>query len=326
MSDAAISFPIFGEGFVLNPSRSITVFGLTLYWYGIIIALGFILAVWYVLHRRKEFGLTEDNIIDILLCAVPSAIIGARLYYVLFNLDAYSNFADVFKIWEGGLAIYGGILFAVAAAVIYCMAKKISCGAMLDLFSFGLLIGQAVGRWGNFFNREAYGVSKNVENFFLRMGLTPASGETIYVHPTFLYESLWNIIGLVVLHVYSKKHRKFDGQVFALYVAWYGLGRYLIEGLRADSLYLFDSAIRVSQLLALLSCCFAILFLVHNWRHKEHTPEELYVNRVPLPAAADSAASPEDVSDEASADITDCVDGEADKEYIEEDEDTDSDS
>lgn len=272
-----ISFPIFGENFSLNPSDSFNVLGKDIYWYGVIIALGFLLAVVYGFRRSKDFGLTQDNIIDVLLFAVPTGIICARLYYVIFNFSLFSAHPiDIFKIWEGGLAIYGGIIGSVIVAAIYCKVKKISIGAMLDIGGFGFLIGQAVGRWGNFFNREAFGGETNVP---WRMGLT-LDGVTKYVHPTFLYESLWNILGFLLLHIYSKRRRKYDGQIFLLYIAWYGLGRFLIEGMRSDSLYLFHTEIRVSQFLAALSFSAAIIILLRNYLRNKHRPENLFVNRI----------------------------------------------
>lgn len=246
MSDVLISFPIFGEDFVINPPRYFEIFGIKIYMYGIIIAVGFILAVVYCIKRSREFDLTEDNILDMLIVTVPFAIIGARLYYVIFDFDLYraDSFLEMMKkivnIRNGGLAIYGGIIFAVIAVIIFCKVKKVNLGDMLDVGGFGLMIGQMIGRWGNFFNREAFGAETGVP---WKMGLTYPGGNTIYVHPTFLYESLWNLLGFVLLHFYSKKHRKFKGQMFAMYIAWYGFGRFFIEWLRVntDSLLLINT-------------------------------------------------------------------------------------
>ena len=237
MQNATISFPLLGENFKLDIKSYLEIGSFSVHWYGVIIAIGFLLAVIYAIKRSKEFGITEDNIIDLLICAVPLAVIGARAYYVIFSWENYKdNLVDIIKVWEGGLAIYGGIIGAVVGLFIFSKWRKVKAGAMADLGGLGLLIGQAVGRWGNFINREAYGVKTTVA---WRMGLTNQYG-TFYYHPCFLYESLWNIIGFVILHFYSKK-RKFDGEVFFLYLAWYGLGRALIESLRTDSLYLFGS-------------------------------------------------------------------------------------
>ena len=161
---------MFGDGFSITAPGSYSIFGLTLYWYGTIIAIGFLLAVIYVTKRSKQFGLTQDNIIDMLICAVPSAVIGARVYYVIFNFSLYKdNLWDIFKIRDGGLAIYGAIIFAVLAVIIYCKVKKMPMGPFFDIGALGLLIGQAAGRWGNFMNREAFGRETTV---FCRMGLT----------------------------------------------------------------------------------------------------------------------------------------------------------
>ncbi len=280
-----IYFPMFGEKFSVDPANYFEVFGFRIYWYGAIIAIGFVLAVSYALYRKKDFGLTEDNVIDMLLFAVPIAIIGARLYYVVFNFDLYrGDLASVFRIRDGGLAIYGGIIFGAITVFVFARVKKIPVGALLDLCSLPLLIGQAVGRWGNFINREAYGA---VTDVMWRMGITLNDGSVTYVHPTFLYESLWNILGLILLHFWSKKHRHFDGELFLLYLCWYGFGRFFIEGLRSDSLYIFGTGLRVSQLVAIVTfVASAILLIIIN---KRKNNKELYVNRV----AAKSAESEE---------------------------------
>ena len=271
-----ISFP--NLGIEINPSPvAFSVFGKDIYWYGIIIAAGFVLAVAYALARVKTFGLVEDNILDMLFAAVPAAIICARLYYCIFYWELYADHPiSVLYIWEGGLAIYGGIIGAVLAVIVFCKVKKLPLGPILDIGGLGLLIGQLVGRWGNFINREAHG---GITDSFLKMGIADASGTVTYYHPTFLYESLWNLIGFVLLHLYSGR-RKFDGEVFALYVAWYGLGRAWIEGLRTDSLYLFGTGIRVSQLLAAVSCAAALGFVAYVRITRKPKQSGLYVNRI----------------------------------------------
>lgn len=288
-----ISFPSLGLSF--NPSRvAFSIGGKHFYWYGVIIAVGFLLAVVYAARRCKQFGITQDQLIDMLICAVPSAIVCARLYYCVFQWSLYRDDpVRILFIWEGGLAIYGGVIGAVLAVVAYTKVKKISTAAMLDIGGLGLLIGQSIGRWGNFINREAFGAATDS---FLRMGLTDISGKVNYVHPTFLYESLWNALGLVLLHFFSKK-RKYDGQIFVAYLGWYGLGRMFIEGLRADSLYFFGTNLRISQLVAGLCLVFAVVFLFYNKVFKEHEAEALYVNRVAVAAmavAADTVATVEE--------------------------------
>ena len=283
MASASISFPMLGD-WSICPPNSFTLFGHTFYWYGVIIACGFLLAVTYCYRRCPEFGFTQDDLTDILLFSVPLAIIGARIYYVVF-FGHYDNFADMVKIWEGGLAIYGGIIAAVITIFIVCRVKRISPLAVLDLICFGLFIGQLIGRWGNFMNREAFGRETAI---FCRMGLT-LDGETMYVHPTFLYESLWNLVGFIGLHILSKKRpRKFDGQYFLIYLGWYGLGRVWIEGLRTDSLYIPGSSIRVSQLLAGILFIGSAAALVFLMRNRNLTPEKLWVNKI----AADASPSP----------------------------------
>ena len=269
-----ISFP--NLGLELNPSRvAFSVMGKEIYWYGIIIAVGFILAVLYGMRRAPAFGLTDDHILNMLFAAVPAAIICARLYYCIFYWELYADDPiSVLYIWEGGMAIYGGVIGAVIAAIISCKAQRIPIGPMLDVGGLGLLIGQMIGRWGNFMNREAHGA---VTDSFLKMGIADSAGQVIYYHPTFLYESLWNLVGFLLLHFYSKK-RKFDGEVFAGYVAWYGLGRAWIEGLRTDSLYLFGTGIRVSQLVAALSFVFGTAFIVYMRTVKKPDPEKMFVN------------------------------------------------
>lgn len=267
--EGIITFPMFGDGFSITAPSSFSLFGLNIHWYGVIIAFGFLLAYFYVNHRSKDFGLSQDNVLDAILWAVPAGVIGARIYYVIFNFSLYKNdFWGMFKIWEGGLAIYGGVLGAVLAVYLYARSKKLSLGALLDIGALGLLIGQAIGRWGNFINREVFGFETEV---FCRMGLTDSAGNTIYVHPTFLYESLWNILGFILLHIFSKKLRKYDGQCFAIYVAWYGLGRVFIEGIRSDTLLLFNTGLKVSQVFAALTCAAALAYLAINGS-MDHTP------------------------------------------------------
>ena len=254
-----ISFPSLGID--IDPVRQLSIGPLTIHMYGIVIAFGLVLATMYCMRRSKEFGLTEDHILDGVLWITPFAIACARAYYCIFSWELYADDPiSVFYIWKGGLAIYGGVLGAIVGMIVFCRVKKISLGATLDLVLMGFLIGQAIGRWGNFFNREAFGAETES---FLRMGLLNAyTGEITYHHPTFLYESAWNALGFVILHFLSKK-REFDGQIALGYAFWYGLGRTFIEGLRTDSLYIPGTALRVSQLLAALSCLAAAAVLVY---------------------------------------------------------------
>ena len=254
-----ITFPSLGID--IDPIREIAIGPVSIHMYGLVIAIGMILAVSYCCRRSKQFGLTEDHILDGVLWVTPFAIICARAYYCAFQWEHYAaNPISVLYIWNGGIAIYGGVLGAGAGMIVFCKVKRISLPATLDLVSMGFLIGQSIGRWGNFFNREAFGAETDS---FLRMGLySPMTETTTYHHPTFLYESLWNALGFFVLHKLSKK-REYDGQIALGYVVWYGLGRAFIEGLRTDSLYVPGTELRVSQVLAAVSCLAAAAVLVY---------------------------------------------------------------
>ena len=253
-----ISFPSFGIEW--DPIRAFQVGPLSIHMYGLIIALGLMAAVLYGCKRSQEFGIKEDDLIDGVLWVTPFAVLCARVYYVIFQWESYAdNPISVFHIWEGGLAIYGGVIGAAVGVCVFSRFKKISIPALLDLVSLGFLIGQAAGRWGNFFNREAFGAPTDS---FLRMGLfNSVTSQWEYYHPTFLYESVWNICGFVLLHFLSKK-RRYNGQIALGYAAWYGLGRCIIEGLRMDSLYW--GPFRVSQLLAGVTCVAAVAVLAFN--------------------------------------------------------------
>ena len=275
-----ISFPSFD--ITLNPPKFIQIGPLNIYFYGLIIALGLILAVVYGCRRSREFGIREDDLIDGVLWVTPFAIVCARAYYVLFSWEHYAaNPIKALYLWEGGLAIYGGVLGALLGVAVLCRIKKIKIAAMLDLVLIGFLIGQSIGRWGNFFNREAFGAETLS---FFRMGLlNPDTDIITFVHPTFLYESVWNALGFVVLHVASKR-RRYDGQIALGYAAWYGLGRAFIEGLRADSLYW--GPFRVSQVLAAVSCFGAVIALL-ALSFRKHNPAAMQVNRAKAAEASE---------------------------------------
>lgn len=290
-----ITFP--GLGIEVDPPSGFTIPGthFEIKFYALIIVIGIILAVLYAVRRSREFGLKADDIYNLVIVGLPCAIVGARLYYVIFEWDNFfgadNNWYDFLNIRKGGLAIYGGVIGAALGIIIFCMSSRKRRAKLLPLFDvtgLGLLIGQAVGRWGNFFNREAHG---GPAANFLRMGIVE-DGAQIYVHPTFLYESAWNLAGLVLLHFLSKK-RKFDGQVFLLYLAWYGLGRAWIEGLRTDSLYW--GSFRVSQVLAAASCVAAVGIMLYVLLVKRPGPEKMLVNCVS--AQADTPEEPEESED-----------------------------
>lgn len=292
-STPAISFPGLGID-LIDPPRTLpfTVFGKEIYLYGVVIALGFLLAIFYVRRRVKEFGTNFDLVTDAILITVPIAIICARVYYVIFSWDVYrDNPISALYIWEGGLAIYGGVIGAILGLILFAKFRKQKITPYLDMMSLGLLIGQSVGRWGNFFNREAYG-AEITNSFFLRMGLIDkTTGLVRYWHPTFLYESVWNLVGLILLHFLSKK-RKYDGQVFLAYLAWYGLGRVWIEGLRTDSLYL--GSFRVSQLLAGASFAVATGLMLYIRFRKHPDGSAMLVNRRPASVEEAEASEAED--------------------------------
>ena len=288
MTDSPIRFPgLFGDWTFTASSKALDI-GNGIYWYGILIAAGLLLAIVFCMSQRHKYGITEDNLFDGVLWGIPCGVIGARLYYVVFYLDNYRNhdgsfnWGDAVAIWDGGLAIYGGIIAVVIVALILSRVKKFNLWAMMDLVVMGLLIGQAVGRWGNFMNREAFGGETTLP---WRMELTLRGGDIVQVHPTFFYESLWNVIGLALIVFAVSKVRRFDGQNTCFYFLWYGIGRFWIEGLRTDSLYLFDwqlfgQPIRVSQALSLAMIVVSLALLVYHLKIRPHDPAELYVNRV----------------------------------------------
>lgn len=263
--DSPICFPMLG-GAVLDPPASVTLLGRTVYLYGIVIALAFALGILWCARHAPAFGIESDRVYDVFLWMLPAAILGARLYYVLFRLDYYrARPSEIFAVWEGGLAVYGGVLAGIAAVLLVCRRKQIPPLAMLDLLAPAVLLGQAVGRWGNFFNREAFGRETDI---FCRMGLTAVTGETVFVHPTFLYESIWNAAGFLLLGTLLRRgKRRYNGQFTALYFLWYGTGRFFIEGLRTDSLLLPGTGVRVSQVLSALLAVFGALVLIRK-RHE----------------------------------------------------------
>lgn len=276
----AISFPALGLDFQINRVAA-NVFGKDIYWYGIIICIGFVLAALYVNARVKEFGCTSDNLMDCLIICVPVGIICARIYYVAFEWGYYSQHPnEIIAVWNGGIAIYGAVIGVVIALYVYSRVKKLSFASLCDLAAFGLLIGQCIGRWGNFVNGEAHGGPTDLP---WGMSIDGAAA----VHPTFLYESVWNLVGFIALHFYSKK-RKFPGEMALLYVAWYGLGRAWIEGLRTDSLYI--GTMRVSQGLAAVSCIVAIALLARGYNRLK-VAKAFYVPPVAEPeqTASDTA-------------------------------------
>ena len=257
-----LTFPNLFGGITITYSQGFELFGIKIYWYGVLITIGVILAYLYASHRSKEFGVGRDRMFDVVFVALICGFLGARIYYCVFTtLDPNSgvkyDFITTFTtIRDGGLAIYGGIIGGFLGGFVASRIRKVNFRAMADLASMGFLIGQTIGRWGNFINQEAFGAECTPDWIFgmtsplitHRDGLAP--GAT--VHPCFLYESFWCLVGLIGLHFYSKKLRTFDGEIFLMYLAWYGLGRAWIEGLRTDSL--MAGEFKVSQVLAVV--CF----------------------------------------------------------------------
>lgn len=303
MKNMPISFPgLFGD-WELNIDPVAIHIGHGIYWYGIILAFAMLAGLYLCMKQAKHYGLTEDNVMDMVLWAVPCCIIGSRIYYVLFYLDLYRkadgslDWGAMLRIWDGGLAIYGTVIVGVLVALIYTKRHKIPFFAMTDLAVMGLMLGQIIGRWANFINREAFGGETTLP---WRMKLWVTSYTSIEVHPTFLYESLWNLIGLLLIVFIVSKGRRFDGENTWFYFLWYGLGRSWIEGLRTDSLYLFNwelfgQRIRVSQALSIVMAAVAAFMLVYNIAVKKRSPEGLWVNRVAAEKARAAAAASEDV-------------------------------
>ena len=293
-----ISFPgLFGE-WEFNPDPIAIHVGHGIYWYGIILALAMLAGFYLALKQCKRFGVTENDVMDMLLVGVPSCILGARIYYVIFYLDLYRNadgslnFGDMIAIWDGGIAIYGAIIAGAIAAFFVTRYKKMRFGALADLAVMSLLLGQAIGRWANFINREAFG---GLTDLPWRMRLWTSATEFVEVHPTFLYESLWNFVGLFLLLFVVSRNRHFDGESTWFYFLWYGLGRLWIEGLRTDSLYLFGwtfmgEPIRVSQALSLVMVVVSAAALVYEIGIKKRKGDDLLVDQ--LAAAAEAAVQP----------------------------------
>ncbi len=289
-----IQFPELGWKFHIDPT-AFTVFGFQIQWYGIIITIGLILALIYVLPRMKRFGLDSDRAIDVIIGGVIGGIVGARIYYVLMRWDEYKwDWKAIINTRNGGLAIFGGIIGGILIGYIIARIRKVKALPMLDVVSLGFLIGQGIGRWGNFVNQEAFGT--NTDSFLGMTGgtiqRTIADGmsmdgdmyknglEMLWekpVHPCFLYESIWCLLGFVILAFWSKR-RKYDGQIFLMYLTWYGAERFLVEGIRTDSLMLGN--IRISQALAAVIFVVSVILQIVFFIRRKRDPESfvLYAN------------------------------------------------
>ena len=256
LTEMEVEFPNLFGGMAINYYRGFKLFGINIYWYGVLIVIGVVLAYLYAMRRAtKDFGLVKERVFDVVFAAIIGGFTCARIYFCVFtelkNPGTYTSVIEVFtKIRDGGLAIYGGVIGAFLVGFVFCKLRKVNFFAMADLASLGFLIGQTIGRWGNFINQEAYGEVCSPDWVFGMSGSKIATEVEAgaLVHPCFLYESVWCLVGFVLLHFYSKKLRTFDGEITLMYVAWYGLGRFFIEGLRTDSLY--AGSLRISQIVA----------------------------------------------------------------------------
>lgn len=271
---------------------------ITVKWYGVIIAFGFLLAVLFGGRMAFKWKMDLNKMLDVLIYGTFSAIIGARLYYCIFNWEQYkANPIKIFYIWEGGLAIYGGIIAGILAAFVVCKVEKLNFANLLDMAGMSLLIGQGIGRWGNYANQEAFGCNTNGNFGMMSSKITsyilthqsslPGVDPYAPVHPTFFYESVWCLTGFVLLFIMCKKFRKFSGQIFLSYGIWYGLGRMFIEGLRTDSLYIGDTTLRVSQLLSggIVIVCAVLMIIMLVKYSRDPKPIEgvdYYVEPVPF--------------------------------------------
>lgn len=288
-----VVFPKLGLSFDLDET-AFSIFGVDIKWYGLIITFGMLLAMIYGFSQMKKYGVDPDRAIDAVIGGVIGGIIGARAYYVIMNWENYRNdIGSIFNLRNGGLAIYGGIIGAVLVGGLVARFRKVRLLPLLDVVSIGFLLGQGIGRWGNFTNQEAFGCntdnifgmsSGKIQQWIMANGdsATLADGQTLYasqpVHPCFLYESVWCLLGFVLLVIFAKKIRRFDGQIFLIYAAWYGLERFFVEGLRTDSLMI--GSLRVSQALAAV-CVIAslILLVVFGLKVKRMGSDyQLYVN------------------------------------------------
>lgn len=245
-------------------------------WYSVLIVVGAILAIIMIILEAKRYGYPKDFVFNLCFWSIIVGIIGARLYYVLFNLDLYTNFVDVFKIWEGGLAIHGGIIFGLIACYLYCKKYKVRTIRMLDFIAPAMLLAQAIGRWGNFFNQEAHGAVTSLQTLqnlhipeFIIDGMNIGG---VYYQPTFLYESLWCLLGVIIILIVRRLKITKVGQPFALYLMWYGLGRFFIETMRTDSLML--GGFKVAQIVSVIMIVVGLIIIMITGRKGRY--EDLY--------------------------------------------------
>ena len=342
-----VEFKLFDFAFRFSPV-AFTVFGKDVFWYGIIITVGIILAVLYAFMRAKQSGIKPDHMYDYSIFTIIFGIIGARTYYVLSELDSYNSFMDAIAIWKGGLAIYGGVIGGICALVVTALVKKHKPLRILDCAAPATMIGQMIGRWGNYMNQEAFGCNTDLPWGMRSFVYAPHDGVRMqgtveylsshksllmqknpdliidpqgYVHPTFLYESLWNLLGFILINIFYKK-KKFDGAILFAYLGWYGLGRLFIEGLRTDSLYLGSTNIRLSQLVALICIVLSVFALVWGTvRAKAAGVTTLYTKTENGKWMMTDALCAEESTEEAEETDAEAEEVEADEEYVSDDDD-----
>lgn len=277
-----VAFPGLGLEFEIN-SVAFTLAGIEVKWYGILITIGICLALFmFYRYAKNKEGLPEDHLYNLALITVPVSIVGARVMYVVTEWDRYrGDFLKMINIREGGLAIYGAIIFGIITVYTYSRITKLSTLKLMDAAAPAVMIGQAIGRWGNFMNAEAYGYSPGVETLPWRMEITDSLGRVTVAHPTFLYESLWNFVGILLIYLIFYKKKKFDGQILFTYLGWYGFGRMWIEMLRTDSLYLFKGwlgeTIKISVFIGAVSVVASIVGMIFLYRKaKKKAAQEAY--------------------------------------------------
>lgn len=283
LEEMEVEFPNLFQGLAISYRRGFNLFGVTIYWYGVLIAIGVVLAYFYAMHRAaRDFGLVKDRVFDVAFICIIGGFLCARIYYCVFtelkHPGSYNFITTFTHIRDGGIAIYGGIIGAVLIGIFACKWRKVNFFAMADLAAHGFLIGQTIGRWGNFINQEAYGAQCSADWLFAMSGnrIREEMPAGAFVHPCFLYESVWCLLGFIFLHIYSKKLRTYDGEVALLYVAWYGFGRAFIEQLRTDSLY--AGPLKISQWVGAVSFVAAMVVFVIAKIKTSKSKKPLYVN------------------------------------------------
>jgi len=317
-----VFFKLFERGFnVASTAFRFSLFGsdIQIQWYGVIIAFGFLLAVLFGGRMAYKWKMNLDKMIDVLIGGTIGGVVGARLYYVLFHLESYKgDFWEVFRIWNGGLAIYGGLIGGLLGAFAVCKIRKVNFLNLMDLCAMSFLIGQGIGRWGNFTNQEAFGANTNLpwgmwsekvaEYIYMNQGAFAARGIQAnpqeFVHPTFLYESLWCLLSFGIIYLICRKWRKFSGQLILCYGVLYGAERFVVEGMRLDSLYIGGSTVRASQLLSgilVVGCLAALIYFMIKFTKNPQPIEGLdfFPGEKKEPVEEKTAGEPDDLTSEA---------------------------